>query len=73
MGRYGEAFDPDKTTDEVAKHLEQRFPEHDAGELHDIAAETVVEISADAHVTDFIGTVAEHEAAERLKKADAAG
>jgi hypothetical protein len=72
MGNFGESFDVDKTKDDVAKHLEQRFPDHDAAELREVASETVDKF-ADAPVTGFIDTVAEHEATEQLKKADAAG
>jgi hypothetical protein len=65
-------FDPDKTKDDVTRHLEQRFPDHEASELHEVASDTVDQLAAHARVTSFIDTVAEHEAAERLRKADAA-
>jgi hypothetical protein len=67
MGNFANDFDPEKTKDDVTAHLEQRFPDHDPAEIHEVASETVDELVDGATVTGFIDTVAEHDAAERLK------
>jgi hypothetical protein len=68
MGAFGdETFNPEETKEDVAEHLERRFPDLDSEQLREVASETVDELAANATVTGFIATVAEHEATERLR------
>lgn len=59
------AYDEQQVIEQVASHLQDRFPDRDPGVIDEVAADTVHGF-ADAKVKDYVGPLAEHRARDIL-------